>query len=832
MSSAKSLPSLVVVALAVVVGLGPSALVAAPITSTQKDADGVTFKMDGAVMKLQVFSDRVIRVVYAPGTSLPNVKSLSVIAAPAPATWDYQESPDALILKTSALQARVDPKTGAVSFADVSGKPYLAEVSGGGKSFSPSTIPDFQGLASRQDFTLAPEEAIFGLGQHRELQEPVENTWNYRGQTVQLMQANMEIGLPILISSRGYGILWDNPAITSVAVGIPGNENVVSWNSQAAHDIDYYFMAGPEIDDVVGDYRMLTGAPPLFGEWAYGFWQCREHYASQQEILDVVARYRQRGTPIDGIIQDWRYWDPQGWGSHYLDPARYPDPAGMMKQLHDQHIHLIISVRGRFDDNTDHYKQREASPGLLSPRSVIGRGGLTGFAGPGGATTIPEYAGRTYRYYDPFNPDAAKLYWKQMSDSLFKYGIDGWWLDATEPELGSTAEPRIRNAHSMNSLMTGAGPGAYVANAYPLQTTTNVYQGQRAETSQKRVFILTRSAYAGQQRNGAVSWSGDIQGTWATFARQIRAGLNFSICGIPYWNTDIGGFNSYQSPGYTELFTRWFQFGSFCPMFRVHGQAIADNIRPSPNSTITGQPDRYKEMWLWDPKTDAILVKFDQLRYRLMPYIYSTAWQITSHADTLMRPLVMDFRSDPQAVKIGDQYMWGRAILVNPVTSPGATSRAVYLPAGQDWYDFWTGRKLSGGQTVDAPAPIDSMPLYVKAGSIVPMGPIVNYAREKVEAPIELRIYRGNDGAMTLYEDAGDGYNYENGEHAEIPITWTEATGKLSFGRRVGQYPGMPQAHVFHVVFVRDAKGAGLSDEQSPDLTVSYNGDSTDVQAP
>jgi alpha-D-xyloside xylohydrolase len=419
-----------------------------------------------------------------------------------------------------------------------------------------------------------------------------------------------------------------------------------------------------------------------------------------------------------------------------------------------------------------------------------------------------------------------------MSESLFKYGVDGWWLDATEPELGSTAEPRIRNAHSMNSLMTGAGPGAYVANAYPLQTTTNVYKGQRAETSDKRVFILTRSAYAGQQRNSAVSWSGDISGNWATFVRQIRAGLNFSICGIPYWNTDIGGFNSYQNPGYTELFTRWYQFGSFCPMFRVHGQTISANIRPSPNSTVTGQPDRYKEMYLWDAQTDAIMVKFDQLRYRLMPYIYSTAWQITSHGDTLMRPLVMDFRTDDQAVKVGDQYMWGRSILVNPVTTAGATSRKVYLPAGQDWYDFWTGKRTSGGQTVDAPAPIDSMPLYVKAGSILPMGPVVNYAREKTDAPIELRVYRGKDGTMTLYDDAGDGYNYEKGEHSEIPITYTEATGKLSFGQRVGQYPGMTQTRVFHIVWVRDAKGAGLAEDSTGDTTVTYQGNSVEVQAP
>jgi alpha-D-xyloside xylohydrolase len=791
-------------------------------------------------MKLQVFTSRVIRVVYAQGDSIPQNKSLSVIASPQNVKWNYAENGDSLVLTTQDVKATVDRKSGAVSFSDSLGKPYLAEVDGGGKSFKPSDIPGFTGTASEQDFTLAPDEAIFGLGQHRALALPVDQCWNWRGKTIGLMEANMEIGLPITISSRGYGVLWDNPAITNVDVGIPAKADVLAWKSDAAHDIDYYFMAGPEIDQVVDDYRILTGTAPLFGEWAYGFWQCREHYASQKEILDTIAHYRSIGTPIDGIIQDWRYWDPQGWGSHYVDPTRYPDPAGMMTTLHKENVHLIISVWGRFDDNTDHYKQFDAINGLLSPPAFIAPTGDTGFGRRGaparnGAatnpTTYPANAGYSYKYYDPFNPQAAKLYWKQMDESLFKYGVDGWWLDATEPELGSVAEPRIRNAHVMNSVMTGAGPGAYVANAYPLQTTTNVYQGQRAETSDKRVFILTRSAYAGQQRNSAVSWSGDIQGTWNTFARQISAGLNFSICGIPYWNTDIGGFNSYQNGSYTELFTRWFQFGSFCPMFRVHGQTISNGIRPSPNSPATGQPDRYKEMWLWDDATQATMLKFDQLRYRLMPYTYSIAWQITSHNDTLMRPLVMDFRTDAQAVKVGDQYMWGRAIMVNPVTEQGATSRKVYLPAGQDWYDFWTGTKTSGGQTITAPAPINSMPLYVKAGSIIPMGPVVNYATEKPDAPIELRVYRGKDATFTLYQDSGDSYNYENGEYTEIPIAWNESTGKLTIGVRKGAYPGMPGARDFHIVWVSDGKGSGLP-EGTSDIDLTYIGAAIEVSAP
>jgi alpha-D-xyloside xylohydrolase len=765
-----------------------SPLAASPIVSVEKNADGVTFKLDGAVMKLQVFTDRVIRVVYAPRDAIPQAQSLSVIATPRAVHWDLQDHGDSLILTTPAVQARVDRKTGAVTFFDAAGNLYVAE---GGRDLGPTALKNLDALQSRQEFALQPDESIFGLGQHQ------QGIWNYRGRTVQLLQRNMEIALPIAISSRGYGVLWDNPAITKVEVGIPGKENVLAWNSEAARDIDYYFMAGPDLDDVVAAYRQLTGAAPLFGEWAYGFWQCKEHYATQKELLDVVARYRQRGTPIDGIIQDWFYWDPHPWGSHEFDSSRYSDPASLMEQLHKENVHLIISVWARFDDNSDHYQQLDAIHGLLDRATPIRRGP--------NASATHNFGGTLFKFYDAFNPQARQLYWRQMSDSLFKFGIDGWWLDATEPE--------IRDASAMRTLTTGAGPGALVANAYPLMTTSAVYRGQRAETSDKRVFILTRSAYAGQQRNAAVSWSGDIQGNWAMFARQIPAGLNFCVSGIPYWNTDIGGFFSRASPAYAELFTRWFQFGAFCPMFRVHG---------------TNQP---KEMWRFDAKTDATLVKFDQLRYRLMPYIYSTAWGITSRGDTLMRPLVMDFRTDAQAVKIGDQFMFGHAILVNPVTKAGASSRAVYLPAGQDWYDFWTGARLSGGQAIDAPAPIDSMPLYVKASSIVPMGPVVNYAREKPDAPLELRVYRGKDAQFTLYDDAGDGYNYENGQYTEIPITWNDQAGKLTIGDRKGSYPGMAASRQFKVVWVRDGKGAGLTEEPSPDATVTYSGTAMDVAA-
>ncbi len=786
-------PMLVKISRWVLLGLitARAAFPATPVEITaQKQPDGVVFRWAGGILRLQVWTDHVIRVTYAPGTALPDTKSLCVIAQPAPVKWRFSETPGSFSLATGDLEARVDRQSGAVSFFDAAGKPYLAETPGG-RSFAPTTVKNLAAQQAEQDFVLPADEEIFGLGQQ------AGGPWNYRAHTVQLLQSNRNIALPVLVSNRGYGLLWDNPAITTVAVGIPDHADKVSWSSEVARAIDYYFLAGPDLDQVVGDYRQLTGAAPMLGKWVFGFWQCREHYETQAEILGVLQKYRDRGTPIDGVIQDWQYWSPKPWGSHEFDPVRYPDPAGMVAQIHDEHAHIIISVWSRFDVGSDNLAQLKAVNGVFDPVYP---------------NVFPKGQGQ---WYDAFSADARKVYWGQISEKLFKLGIDGWWLDATEPELsGKWGEIR--------DLRTALGPGALVADAYPLMTTTGVYQGQRALSSDKRVFILTRSAWAGQQRNSAVSWSGDIRDDWATFRQQIPAGLNFCLSGIPFWNTDIGGFSPSRNTGngtpanpvYAELFTRWFQFGAFCPLFRVHG---------------SGPP---KEMWRFDEKTDAILVKFDQLRYRLLPYIYSCAWQVTHANDTLMRPLIMDFRTDSQAAGTADQFMFGHAILVSPVITRGATSRQVYLPPGQDWYDFWTGQRVAGGQTVEAAAPIDSMPLYIKAGSILPMGPVVNYAMEKPDAPLELRVYRGHDGAFTLYDDAGDGYNYEKGEYTEIPIRWNESSGKLILGARQGSYPGMAKNREFHIVWVRGGHGTGLPETTTTDATVHYDGSPIEISAP
>jgi alpha-D-xyloside xylohydrolase len=588
--------------------------------------------------------------------------------------------------------------------------------------------------------------------------------------------------VPLLISSAGYGVLWDNPSGTRVDLATAGSLTV---SSDASSLIDYYFMAGPEPDDIIAQYRALTGAPPLFGRYAWGYWQSKEHYNTQSEFLDVVNQYRTRMLPIDGIVQDWFYWSPAPWGSHQFDAARYPDPTAMFTQAHTAHFHALLSVWARFDKTAfANHDALQAAGALVAP-------GLT-----------------DYTYYDPFKPEGRTIYWQQLRDQLFSKGTDAWWLDSTEPDLGGT----------WPTDTTAAGPGAFVANAYPLMTTSAVYQGQRAVTSDKRVFILTRSAYSGQQRNATVVWSGDINGDWATFKRQIPAGLNFSLSGIPYWNTDIGGFfpqlGGLANPQFVELYQRWFQFGAFCPMFRSHGQGGDRN------------------MWSFGVPAQAVLLGVDQLRYRLLPYIYSLSWRVTHDGYSMMRPLVFDFRADARALNIPDQFMFGPALMVNPVTDPGVTTRSVYLPANTTWFDFWTGATSTGGAQVMASAPLDHLPLYVRAGSVLPLGPMMQYSTEMPPDPMELRVYPGADGAFTLYDDENDNYNYEKGMYATIPLTWNNATRTLTIGARQGAYPGMAGSRTFRLVVVGANHGVGTAVTAAADQTVSYTGAAVELKAP
>jgi alpha-D-xyloside xylohydrolase len=684
---------------------------------------------------------------------------------------------------------------GSVRVRDLQDHPILSET-WGGTWFSATQVgkSPVETLASGQKFVLDSEEGIYGLGQH-----PEKGSMDYVGNCVQLRQENTKVAIPVLLSSKGYALLWDNPAITAVDIG-KTDKGTISWFSDAGFGVDYYVMAGPTPNEAIAQYRWLSGTAPLFGKWVWGFWQSRERYKSQEEILGVVSEYRKRGIPFDGIVQDWQYWPPLnretaggGWGSHEFDPSRYPDPVAMIKGVHDQNAHLLISVWPKFDV-TD---KKVSIPDLRELEAV------------GGAydRVIPfVYPVGQGKWYDPFNDKARSVYWGQISKKLFNLGVDAWWLDASEAELSG-------NWGEFNDFKTGKGPGALVYNAYPLEHTRAVYEGQRAENPDKRVMILTRSAYAGQQRYGSITWSGDITARWEIFRNQIPAGLNFTASGIPYWNTDIGGFfgNHPKDPKFVELFTRWFEFGAFCPMFRVHG---------------TDDP---KEVWRFDEPTQAILKDFINLRYHLIPYIYSVSWMVTHDGYTMMRPLVMDFPGDAQARKVPDQFLFGPSLMVSPVTAPGVQGRPVVLPSGCKWTDFWTGTSFEGGTTLQAEAPIGTMPIHVRAGSILPYGPSIQYATEKPGDPIELRVYPGGDGDFTLYDDQNDGYGYEKGLCSTIPLHWDDAKQTLTLGERQGQYPGMPARRIFRIVRVGSGHGSGLQLSEHPNAEVNYNGKKAEV---
>ncbi|MGH7951960.1 MAG: TIM-barrel domain-containing protein [Limisphaerales bacterium] len=733
---------------------------------------GVTVQTAAGLTRVEIWNEHTVRVRHSAAQTLPASASMVVISRPQRTKWQFKDDANDVLIVTPKLQVRIDKADGTVHFADGQGAAILDEATNGAA------------LANRvtQSFELGNGEAIYGLGQHQ------AGVMDYVGTRVHLQQENREVAVPVLLSSKGYALLWDNAAITDVDVG-KTDPNKLTWSSEVGDAVDYYFLYGPKPDQAIAAYRALTGEAPMFGKWAWGFWQCREHYESQKELLGVAAWYRDHHVPLDGVIQDWQYWTPHPWGSHQFDTNRYPDPAKMMRTLHAENVHAIISVWPKFDLHSANADELRAAGGLYPQ-------------------ILPSvYPKGSNQWYDAFNPVARKIYWRQISDELFSLGFDGWWLDASEPELsGHWGEFR--------NFKTAAGSGAKVFNAYPLMHTTAVYQGQRAETSAKRVFILTRSAYAGQQRNAAVTWSGDIHGNWSVFARQIPGGLNFVASGIPYWNTDTGGFfgGDPADPKYAELFTRWFQFSAFCPMFRVHG---------------SGKP---KEIWRFDKDTQKILIAYDRLRYHLMPYIYSVSWKVTSEGYTMMRPLVMDFQCDTNVFHIADEFMFGPAILVNPVIKRGATHRRVYLPAGTKWFDFWTGKNEDGGQTITADAPIETMPLFVRAGSIIPFGPSIEYAMEKSD-PIELRVYRGANGSFTLYEDEGDNYNYEHGKFSTIPIIWNEATRMLEIGKRSGKFPGMLKKRTFRIVWVSPHHGTGIQSTENADTVATYRGYALKIRA-
>jgi alpha-D-xyloside xylohydrolase len=749
-----------------------------PVTAVEKTADGATLTMQTGTLRVQVCSDSIIHILYSPTSQVPDTPQFAVVKSSWPATqWTLQTTDKEITLATSQIKITVTRKDGAITYADLSGKPLFTDY---GRSLTPVEVNGEKTYHSEMWTNLwGSTEGFYGLGQHQ------AGVWNYHGESVDISQDNTNISVPFFLSTYGYGLFWNNSSRSRF-----NNRFVHSLylSSEVADTVDYYFLYGPDFDKIIAGYRELTGAAPMFGKWAYGFWQCKNRYASQEELLGVAHKYRDLHIPVDNIVQDWFWWNTMG---EPVFNKNYPDAKGMIDDLHRNNFHLMISVWPYFRPGSPVYDDMDKKGYFIAKTQVGG------------------FHPAAQALYDAFNPDARKYYWNLMDKALFQIGADAWWLDTDEPET----EGRETNILVTNKI--ALGNGARFANLFPLMTTTGVYQGQRSASDQKRVFILSRSAFAGSQRNSIAAWSGDVESNWFSFARQIPAGLNFDLSGIPYWTTDIGGFvtGNPDDPAYRELFVRWFEYGAFCPIFRVHG------------TRTTNQ----NELWSFGPEAQNILTSFDRLRYRLMPYIYSVAWKTTSEAYTPMRALVMDFRTDVRAQNVGDQFMYGPAFLVSPVTEPGATSRHLYLPKAK-WYDFWTGKVLDGGVTIDALAPLERIPLFVRAGSILPMGPDVEYAAEKLADPIELRVYASADGTFTLYEDEGDNYNYENGAYATIPFMWNDAQQTLTIGERQGKFHGMPETRTFHVVFVGVNHGTGINPTSPPDKVVQYSGKAISVK--
>ena len=931
--------------IAIVIAAG--AALAAPSVTSSAGAVAHEFETGGGRLQVAFCADDVVRVAFAREASFFDRPSLAAgVRRCDGVRVERTDAGGEATLATAKMKVRVNLATGRVAFLDAQGAPVLVEKAGG-RSLVPAEVQGEKAFHSQQEWDGNEDESLYGLGQHQ------LGLMDVKGYDLELWQHNATVVVPFLVSSRGYGILWDNPSYTrfgdlrewapipadrlfdalgrpggltgsyhagagfeklvatrsdpGIDIEIPGGtkqpnlrihpslppegEISVRWEgaveaaesgdhlfqlysnggirmwvdgrlvadhwrqgwlpwkdvarvplekgrrhrlkiewskdqgmetvrlrwktpakerrtslwSEVAHGVDYWFVYGPSLDRVTAGYRRLTGEAPMMPRWAFGLWQSRQRYETQQQSLDVVDGFRSRRIPFDNIVQDWFYWPETEWGSHRFDPQRFPDPDGWVRAVHERNARLMISVWPKFYPGNENFEAMRAK-GFLYESTL--RSGFKDWVGPG----------YPYAFFDAFSPGARQLFWEQVERALFRRGVDAWWMDASEPDLVQPMPELDLQRAAMHP--TAMGTGASVLNAYSLLNSQGIYEGQRKAAPDQRVFVLTRSAYAGQQRYAAATWSGDVTSTWTALRQQVAGGLGFSLSGIPYWTVDIGGFSvpgrfSRKDPlpedaeEWRELHTRWFQYGTFLPLTRVHGEV----------------PKR--EMWEMGGESHPAYqahLKFDRLRYRMLPYLYSLAGGVTHESGTFLRPLVMDFPSDAAARRVADQYLFGPAFLVSPVTAHKARRRSLLLPAGASWYDFWTGATIAGGQAIDAPAPYDAMPVHVRAGSIVPFGPELQWTGEKPSDPVTLFVYAGADGTFTLYEDDGLTYGYEKGAFSRIPLRWNDATATLTIGKRQGSFPGMLASRTFEVLLVGKAKPVGFSFEPKPDRTVRYDG--------
>jgi alpha-D-xyloside xylohydrolase len=895
-------------------------------------------------LNVRFYADNIVRVLkWGPGGS-PDKLSLTVINNRLPdIKIKINESAGYIDMSGPGITLHIYKKDGRIEYYGLNNETILLEKDK--PVFTPFKNEFEESFSVRQNFKLSPDEALYGLGQHQ------YGYMNYRNCTVKLVQTNTDAVNPFLISSKGYGILWDNYSKTV----FNDSDNEASIWSEVGDNIDYYFIYGQDMDEVIAGYRNLSGQAPMYGRWAYGYWQSKEHYNDRDELLGVAEEYRARKIPVDNIIQDWDYWDGrENWSQMFFDEKKFPRPKEMIDKIHSMNYHIMISIWPGLGSNTLIYKDMERRGYLFN---------TIGWAG--------------FKYFDAFIPEANKLYWEYVKKGLISAGIDALWIDSTEPDIVN-ATTKEAEEYEMKKVGTNMlGSWARYLNAYSLVMMDKLYENQRKETDKKRVYMLTRSAFAGQQRTAATTWSGDIGASWGIYKKQIAAGINFSMSGIPYWTFDIGAFvlgayggvfsSGGKDPAYQELYSRMFQFGAFCPIFRAHGSETP------------------REIWEFGEFSES-MVNINRLRYRLMPYIYSLAWKVTNEGYTIMRGLAMDFTGDTRTYDINDQYMFGPAIMVCPVTeymihrppensilvapgyfrtsdgkpglhvsyykdpeykiksheeivpnidnlwytgrpdyltdsaysirwegklipaqagkhqfhikcydnkriildgkelpfiytsveqytdfidleagkeydfvmetenrSTGAAkvklywktpdmfereatteerqkTRPVYLPARHKWTDFWTGKTITGGQTINADAPKDRIPLMVKAGSIIPMGPFIQYSTEKSANPVELRIYPGADVTFTLYEDENDNYNYEKGIYATIDFQWDDLKRQLTIHKRKGEFPGMLGVRQFNLVIVKENHGTGIEVTGKPDSIITYNGEQQVIQ--
>ena len=786
---------------------------------------GVKTQINSTDVEIQFYGPSTVRVLKSPAGTAFTKESLAVIKKPQTTKLSVQQQGDVILLKSEKLKVDINLKSGKIAFETLSGTSLLSEKESGVK------FTDFNDAGSKtytvsQLFKLDADENIYGLGQQQ------RGKLSLRNEKINMVQGNTDDYVPFLVSTKGYGLFWDNYSPTT----FEDKPESASFKSQVGDCIDYYFMLGGNIDGSIACMRDLTGQAPMFPLWTFGFWQSKERYKSQSELVGVVQKHRELGVPLDGIIQDWQYW-----GSNYLWNAmdflnpEFPNPKKMVEDIHNMNAHVIISIWNSFGPQTKQYRE-------MKPQGMLLKFGTWPQSGLETWPPNMEYPSGV-EPYDVYNPAARQIYWKYLKNGLFSLGIDGWWMDSSEPD-------HLDFKPTDFDIKTYLGSFRKVRNAFPLMTVGGVADNQRATSSDKRVFILTRSAFAGQQRYGANTWSGDVNSSWQSLRNQIPAGLNFSMSAIPYWNTDIGGFfagaynkswndgSGAKNPAFQELYVRWLQFGAFTPMMRSHGTDVPREI--------------YNFGKKGEPIFDAI-AKSINLRYSLLPYIYSAAWDITNNQSTMMRALVMDF-NDKKVVDMNNEYMFGKSILVAPIVNAQYTSETVvktdensgwnkddkkdekemavdftqqksskaYLPVGTSWFDFWSNQKYDGGQEVTLTTTIDKIPLFIKAGSIVPFGPNVQFATEKKWDNLEIRVYPGANAEFTLYEDENDNYNYEKGIYSTISFTWNDAKKSLTINDRKASFPGMLATRKFNILLISSGKKV--------EKTVTYSGKKVSVK--